>query len=408
MSNTVPDSSSAVSSEDAEIAAFAGEFRSWLADNLPTEWQAAPFPRMWPPGSEDDPDTSRSRAWHRLLFDGGWIAPGWPVERGGRALDMRRRMVMVDEHARAGSPVPIGFQGIDILGPALIEFGSEYQRDRFLKPILTADDIWCQGYSEPDSGSDLASMATTAVRDGDTYIVNGQKVWTSFGRRASWCFLLARTGDAGSRSRGISFLLTPMDAPGVEWRPIRQITGETDFGELFLSDVRIPVEHRVGDEGEGWQVAMHSLAFERLLASSVAPLQRRVTKLIELVRDTSCTPELRTRVINVVVRLHALSGLQASTLEMARTGDRRFSVWSSMIKLGTSELRQEVASVATSLLGAQATASGPGANGPSPFDGDVAARWAYEVLDATATTIYAGTSEIQRNIVAEQGLGLPR
>ena len=408
MSNTEPVSSPDLSSEGAELAAFTAEFRSWLADNLPAEWQAVPFPRMWPPGDEQDPDTTRCREWHRLLFDGGWIAPGWPIERGGRALDIKRRMVMVDEHARAGSPVPIGFQGIDILGPAILEFGSEYQRDRFLKPILTAEDIWCQGYSEPDSGSDLASMATTAVRDGDTYIVNGQKVWTSFGRRASWCFLLARTGDTGSRSRGISFLLTPMDAPGVEWRPIRQITGESDFGELFLSDVHIPVEHRVGEEGEGWRVAMHSLAFERLLASSVSPLQRRVTKLIELVRRGSCTPELRTRVINVVIRLNALSGVQATALEMARTGDRRFSVWSSMLKIGTSELRQEVASVAMSLLGADSTVSGPGAHAPSPFEGHVAARWAHEVLDATATTIYAGTSEIQRNIIAEQGLGLPR
>ncbi len=378
--------------------AFRGEFRAWLTQNLPGEWTRRAFPENWPPGDEDPAAVEISRAWHRRLYDGGWIAPGWPAEHGGKGLPLDLRMVVTEELARARAPAPIGFQGVDILGPALIAYGTSAQISRFLPPILRADELWCQGYSEPDAGSDLAALRTRAVRDGDHYVVTGQKTWTSYGSRAHWCFLLVRTGSASSGRRGISFLLAPMSTPGIQWRPIRQLTGDTHFGELFLHEARVPGENIVGAENEGWQVAMHSLAHERLLSGNVAAIRTRLDALVELASRVGASETTRRTIAMLEARVLGAHQLQARALALAATDDRGFAWWAAMVKLASTELRQAIAAAASELLGgAMCLGAGP--------DGEL---WRHELLDARAATIYAGTSEIQRTIIAERGLGLPR
>lgn len=386
--------------------AVRAELQSWLRGALPEAWCRRAFPSVIPPGEEDKEGVAISRQWQRLLHDAGWAAPGWPPAYGGRGLDLAGRLAVADELARARAPVPIGFQGIDLLAPTLIEHATEEQKQRFLPGILSGDEIWCQGYSEPDSGSDLASLRTRARRDGDVYVVNGHKVWTSFGKRATWCFLLARTGPPESRHDGISFFVVSMDTPGLEWRPIVEVTGTEDFGELFLDDVEIPVDQLIGPEGAGWRVAMSSLGHERLLASNAAHVRARFDAFTVLARRQRPSAVERDHIASLGMRLFGLERLQSQALAMAMAGDSRFAVWASLLKLGGTELRQHIAESAIRVLGAQAlTATRYGA----PVDvTDDAAVWSNELLDCRACTIYAGSSEIQRNILAERGLGLPK
>lgn len=386
------------------------DLRSWIAEHLPQEWRRRPFPRSWPPDDESPVEAARSWEWHRRLDAGGWIAPGWPVEHGGRGLDLDERVMVATEFALAGAPTPIGFQGIDILGPAVIAFGTAEQQRTLLPSILSARTLWCQGYSEPDAGSDLASILTVAIREGDRYIVRGRKVWTSYGMRANDCFLLARTGTPDSRHRGLTMLYTSMSAPGIEWRPIRQLNGDGEFGELLLDDVTIPVEQRIGDEGAGWQVAMESLAHERLMAGSLAPVRSRLEALLELARNRPVAPAKRLEVAKITAGVVAAEGLQAAALRLARTRDRRFGAWSSMVKVASSRLRQEIAALALSLLGVESIASDPCYRGvANPLDTpDEPGAWARELLDSRAATLYAGTSEVLLNVVGEHALGLPK
>jgi alkylation response protein AidB-like acyl-CoA dehydrogenase len=381
-----------------ESAAFQTQFRLWLRDHLPAEWTQRTFPENWPPGDEHAADVAISRAWHKQLAKDRWIAPGWPIEYGGRGLTLIQRMAVAEELSAARAPAPIGFQGVDILGPAIIEFGTPEQRERFLPPILSADELWCQGYSEPESGSDLASIRTRGIRDGDDFIISGQKVWTSYGSRADWCFLLARTGPADSRHHGLTFFLFRMDSPGVDWRPIRQITGDVQFGELFLDDVRVPADQIIGDEGGGWKVAMHSLSHERILGGNVVPMRARLDALIDLARSRSAPLSIKESIVRLESRLLGATGIQARALAMAEANDPRFSSWASLVKLGSTELRQAIAEVACDLLGMSSVAG-------MDTEGKL---WRNELLDSRAATLYAGTSEIQRNIIAEQALCLPR
>lgn len=379
-------------------ATFRDEFREWLTQNLPDEWTDRAFPENWPPGDENRHAVEISRAWHQRLYEGGWIAPGWPPEHGGRGLPLALRMAVTEELARAKAPTPIGFQGVDILGPALIAYGTAAQRSRFLPPILRADELWCQGYSEPEAGSDLASLRTRAVRDGDHYVVTGQKTWTSYGSRADWCFLLVRTGSTSSGSRGISFLLAPMSTPGIEWRPTRQLTGQRDFGELFLHEARVRCENLVGAENAGWQVATHSLAHERLLGGNVAAIRTRLDALVALAAKATPSETIRRTIATLEARLLGAHQLQARAISLASSGDSQFGCWASMVKLASTELRQAIAAAAAELLGGAVCLG-------DDRDGEL---WRHELLEARAATIYAGTSEVQRNIIAERGLGLPR
>jgi alkylation response protein AidB-like acyl-CoA dehydrogenase len=307
-------------------------------------------------------------------------------------------VVVAEELAAAKAPAPIGFSGVDILGPALIAHGTPEQKARFLPPILRGEELWCQGYSEPGSGSDLASMSTRAVTAGDDFVVTGQKTWTSYGSRADWCFLLVRTGTAESRNRGITFLLAPMTTPGIEWHPTKQLLGDAHFGDLFLDEARVPRANVVGGEGAGWGVAMHSLAHERILSGNVVPLRTRLDALARLARARGADPSLRNRIAGLEADVLVAGRIQARALDLAAAGDPAFGAWAAMVKLSSTELRQKTSLVAADLLGPALVA------GDDP-DG---AAWRHELLDARAATIYAGTSEVQRNIIAEQGLGLPR
>ena len=392
----------------SELDAFRQEFRRWLGANLPSEWSEREFAPNWPPSDDDPDEVEISRLWQRRLFDGGWIAPGWPVEHGGRGLDLAHRIILDNELAAARAPVPIGFSGIDTLGPALIRFGTDEQRARFLPRILTAEDLWCQGYSEPDAGSDLASLRTTARRDGDHYVVTGQKVWTSYGGRADWCFLLVRTGTPESGRKGITFLLAEMATPGIEWRQIRQIHGDTHFGELFLDGARIPVTQRLGEEGEGWRIATHSLAHERMMAGNgPGPVRARLDALERLARQTACPPTVRQEIARLECRVRGLEGVAARAGSMAERGDPRVGAWASMVKLLATEIRVDVTETAAHLVGTALGAAGPDPGRPGG-DRRGAELWAWELLEARSGPIYAGTNEIQRNIIAEMGLGLPR
>ena len=236
--------------------------------------------------------------------------------------------------------------------------------------------------------------------------MTGQKIWTSFGRRANWCFLLARTGPTEVRHRGISFFVASMDTPGIEWRPILEITGSEDFGELFLDELRIPGGQLIGAEGDGWRVAMSSLGHERLLATNTAHVQIRFEALVDLARRHRISPSNRDRITTCQMRLVGLQGLQQQALEFALAEDSRFPVWSSMVKLAGTELRRDIAELATRILGVRASV---GLLYGQPLDADdEAAVWEHELLHSRAATIYAGSSEIQRNIIAERGLDLPR
>jgi alkylation response protein AidB-like acyl-CoA dehydrogenase len=293
-----------------------------------------------------------------------------------------------------------------MLGPTLIEHGTPEQQERFLPGIRSGAEIWCQGYSEPEAGSDLASLRTTAVLDGDDYVVTGQKVWTSFGQRAQWCFLLVRTGTMEERYRSISFLLVDMKSAGIEWRPIRDMSGAEDFGELFLDEVVVPAHQLVGGEGNGWRVAMSSLSHERLLASNCAHLRARVDALVDLARGTSVGTRARDEVIRLFEQVFTLERVESRVLSMARREDPRFPAWASLLKVAGTEARQAIAECATLILGVDASAaSSYGAGVEAKNEASV---WAHELLESRASTIYAGSSEIQRNILAERGLGLPK
>ncbi|HEU5150644.1 MAG TPA: acyl-CoA dehydrogenase family protein [Iamia sp.] len=390
---------------DLTVDRFRAEVRRWIGDHLPEGWRHPVLPPVTPPGRQDPVRVEHSRGWQAILHEARLAAPGWPEEHGGRSLDLARRLALAEELALARAPAPIGFQGIDILGPTLIAHGDDEQRARFLPGIVSGEEIWCQGYSEPGAGSDLAALRTTAVRDSGKYVVNGQKVWTSFGDRATWCFLLARTGAPDSRHRGISFFVVAMDTPGIEWRPLTEISGGVDFGELFLDDVAIPESQRIGPEGAGWKLAMASLHHERLLASNVAHLKVRLDAVLDLVREAGARPADRDRAAKLVARFRGLEGIQSRALALALADDPGFATFASLLKLAGTELRCALADLAVDLIG-------PAAAAATSLTGDegrsTAAVWAHEAVQARGAVIYAGSSEIQRNILAERGLGLPK
>src|SRR3954466_13396202 len=227
-----------------EDRAFCDQTRTWFAGNVPrTELKTL----------------EERRAWHRRMFDAGYVGMGWPKEFGGQAATPMKMAIGADEMARANAPAPINGLGIGFIGPTIIVHGTDAQKQRYLKKILSAEEIWCQGFSEPDAGSDLAGARTRAELRGDHFVVNGQKVWSSFAHIADWCILVTQSDPDAPRYRNLTYLLVDMHAPGVEWRPLRQITGEAEFNEIFFSDVEVPVENRLGDEGDGWQVAMTTL-----------------------------------------------------------------------------------------------------------------------------------------------------
>ncbi|WP_439861884.1 acyl-CoA dehydrogenase family protein [Pseudomonas sp. MBLB4136] len=377
--------------------AFRQEVRAWLAANLPSEPLANYDTRE---GFE------QHRAWEAKLFDSRLSMVMWPTELGGRGCDLIEWLIFEEEYYGAGAPMRVNQNGQLLLGSTLMEFGTQEQKQRFLPRMAASTDMWAQGWSEPNAGSDMAAITSKARREGDHYVINGQKTWSTRAIFADWLFGLFRSDPASSRHHGLSFLLVPLDAPGVTIRPIKALNGKDAFAEVFFDDVRVPVENRIGDEGQGWHVAMATAGFERgLLLRSPARFQATARRLVELYkanRDSADRdPSIRDAVID------AWSGAEAYALSAYHTVGRlsrgaQIGAESSTNKIVWSELDLKMHETAMRILGARGEllASAPAA-------GD-AAGWLEGFLFAQAGPIYAGTNEIQRNIIAERMLGLPK
>ena len=367
-------------------AAFRTDLRAWLEQNAP------PPPH---PGRGSDEWHPFHRAWHRKLHDAGYAGLSWPVEYGGRGGTPSQQVIFEEELGRAGAPGLANHLGIFHVGPALMTHGTDAQRARFLPPMLTAEEIWCQGFSEPDAGSDLASLRTRAVRDGDDFVVNGQKVWTTFGMIADRCQLLVRTDPEAPKHRGISCLIVDMRTPGIEDRPLRQMTGGAEFGEVFFDDVRVPAADLLGDENAGWQVTMTTLASERASVLSFhVRVQDKVRDLARLAQERGRDedPLVRQRIGACALDAHALRLFSYASATRAEQKTAT-GLEGSVAKLLWSELEQRIYETAADILGPDAVLGSP---------------WLHGLLDSRSLTIAAGTSEIQKTLLAERGLELPR
>jgi alkylation response protein AidB-like acyl-CoA dehydrogenase len=376
-----------------EEAAFRAELRSWLEENLPDDLQghrggAARF------------DGPEMRAWSRALYDAGYVGLTWPEEYGGGGAPYTHHAILLEEMARAEAPPHVGVIGIGMAGPTIIAHGTEEQKGRYLQPILSAEEIWCQGFSEPGAGSDLAGVRTSAHEEASGFVVNGQKVWSSFAHIADFCILLTRSDPDSSRHAGLTYLIVDMHAPGVEVRPLRQITGEAEFNEIFLSDVHVPAENLLGEVGGGWQVAMTTLLHERgtLGFALQATLEVQISKLMGLARDRGADQLQRDRIAREWIELQALRFTNYRSLSaLVKTGLP--GPEGSISKLVWSEANQRVTKLALELLGPDAAIGEDNA----PYGG----YWQYQQLRSRGNTIEAGTSEVLRNIVSERVLGLP-
>ncbi|MEU6264171.1 acyl-CoA dehydrogenase family protein [Saccharopolyspora shandongensis] len=377
---------------------FRAEVREWLAEQLTGEF--ADVVGLGGSGREDEA-LDRRLAWERRLGSGGWIGLGWPVEHGGRGASLAQQVIFHEEYAKAGGPGRLLHMSEQLVGPTILAFGSDEQKRRFLPGILSGEALWCQGYSEPGAGSDLAGVRTRAVREGDEYVLNGQKVWTSLAHVADWCFVLARTDPGSSRHAGLSYLLVPMDQPGVEVRPIQQITGTSEFNEVFFDDARTPVANRVGDEGDGWRVAMGTLGFERGVATLGQQIgfQRELDHVVELAREGGALadPELRGRIVQSWIDLRVMRYTAVSTLRSAGSSVSGFEA--SLSKLQWATWHRDLGELAVDVVGPAALTV------DEPYD---LSPEQTSFLFSRSDTIYGGSNEIQRNIIAERVLGLPR
>jgi len=375
--------------------AFRAEARAWLEANVPP----APLRSF-----DTREGFEEHRAWERALDAGGFAMVVWPKEYGGRGANLVEWLVFEEEYWRAGAPRRVNQNGIFLLGPTIMEFGTPEQKRRFLPRMASSDEVWAQGWSEPNAGSDMAAIQTTAIRDGDDYVLNGQKTWASRGAFADWLFGLFRSDPASERHHGLTFLLVPLDAPGITVRPIAQLDGETGFAEVFFDDVRVPAAHRLGAEGQGWSVAMATAGFERgLMLRSPARFQATAQKLVALYRENAESVEAWVR--DAVVR--CWMDAEAYTLETYRTVSRlldggKIGAEASLNKIFWSELDVRMHEIALAILGprAELLPEAPAARGV----GDWLDGWLFSL----SGPIYAGTNEIQRNVIAERILGLPR
>lgn len=386
---------SADAAAEAEtVEQFRQRLRSFLKAN---------HPGRSPKGSRQE-RTRWQQVWAATLFDNGFAGPSWPREYGGCDLDMDKQVVYYEEIARARVPGHPG-NGPDIAGPTIIRFGTDKQRERFLRPMLRGDVVWAQGFSEPEAGSDLPALRTTARREGDEYVINGQKVWSSNADVAGWIFALVRTGTQQSRSAGITYLLIDLTTPGITLRPIKDMSGGTHFCEIFFDEVRVPVANRIGEENKGWGVARTSLGHERATrALSQAALFRRVwDELVSLLQERGALADevARDRVAQLEIRVQIMQLTAQRTIDhIRRTGEPGAA--SSTSRLYQSLLEQNLYELAMELLGPDAllldSASGAVQGG----------RWVSNYLRSRAATIGTGTAEIQRNTIAERVLGLPQ
>jgi alkylation response protein AidB-like acyl-CoA dehydrogenase len=371
-----------------EEAEFRANLRAWIDANLPAEKRGGR-------GGAQRFEDPFVREWSRKLYEAGYAGLTWPKEYGGAGAPYSFQAILYEELAAAQAAAHVGVIGLGMAGPTIIAHGTEEQKARYLRPILAAEEIWCQGFSEPDAGSDLAAVRTHAERRGDVYVVNGQKVWSSFAHIAERCILVARSDADAPRYRNLTYLIVDMHAPGVVVRPLRQLTGEAEFNEIFFSDVEVPVENRLGDEGDGWQVAMTTLLHERatLGFALTATLDSTVGRLLEEARERELGPRLREAVAREWIELQALRYTNYRALgTYERTGLP--GPEGSAVKLRWSEANQRLTKLARELLGPEGILD----------DG----WWNHQQLRSRGNTIEAGTSEVLRNIIAERVLGLPR
>ena len=374
-------------------AQFRAGLRAWLAANLTGELQGLRG------GSRRFEEFGRE--WSRKLYDAGYIGLTWPEEHGGQGAPYSHQAIFLEEMARAEAPGHIGVIGLGMAGPTISVHGTEAQKARYLANILSADEIWCQGFSEPDAGSDLAAVRCGAELRGDRFVVNGQKVWSSYAHIADFCILVTRSDPASQGHKGLTYLIADMRAPGVEVRGLRQITGESEFNEIFFTDVEVPVENVLGEIGGGWQVAMTTLLHERgtMGFSLTAVLEVSLRKLIALARERGADAVQRDRIAQLWIELQALRYTNYRALsQLLKTGTP--GPEGSVSKLVWSEANQRLTKLALELLGPEA----PLFEDDAPFGG----FWQYHQLRSRGNTIEAGTSEVLRNIVAERVLGLPR
>jgi alkylation response protein AidB-like acyl-CoA dehydrogenase len=377
---------------------FRAQVREWLDEHCVGE-----FARWKGRGGigRDEIPVEVQIEWERELARGGWVGLGYPTEFGGRPASLTEQVAFHEEYVRWGAPARVGNIGVTLLGPTLLAFASHEQQARFVPPILRVEELWCQGYSEPDAGSDLASLRTRAWRDGDEWVIEGQKVWTTLAHVAQWCFVLCRTDPASTRHEGLSYLLVPMDQPGVEVRPIRQPTGSSEFSELFFHGARTRADLVVGDVGAGWRAAMGTLGFERGVGSLGLQLSfvHELDTVIALARKNGAAddPVIRDAITRSWI------GLQIMRASALRSLGSQSGAAPSISKLYWSTWYQQFGELAMRVRGTSALVTDPNETSAVSFDG-----LQQVFLFGRAVTIFAGSSEIQRNILAESVLGLPR
>ena len=390
--------------DTVEEAAFRARARAWLQESVPG---VATY------------DVDALKAWQRRVYEAGWLGLTWPKAYGGQGLTFREQAIYNEEAARAKAPPSLNNIGLMIAGPALIAVASEEQKRRYLKPILTAEEIWCQGFSEPNAGSDLAGLQTRAIDDGDDYIVTGQKIWTSNSLLADYVWLLVRTDTEAPRHKGITALIVDMKSPGVTVKPLRQITGETEFGEIFFDEVRVPKANRVGPENEGWVIGMKTFTRERanISVNLSVRLQQQFDRLLEGVRGSEVPLDAEQAREIALAHVDSL----CLTLTCERLADRLFGFESNVVKVAWTDMNQRLQEIGLSTLGPEAPLlpgggfehsadSGPAWAADSEGGGGepYLKSWQFGYLRSRANTIEGGTSEILRTVIAERVLGMPR
>ena len=383
---------------------FRREFRSWLEANIPRDWRDD--------GELHDPDSKeefeRRRAWHRKLYDGGWMCIHWPEEYGGRGASLIEQVIYHEELDRAKAPPTVNFQGIARVGPTLMQWGTPEQKQRFIPKIPPAEEIWCQGLSEPNHGSDLAAVETRAIDQGDHFLVNGAKVWTSNAHHADYTTLLCRTDPDVPKHKGLSYLLVDMKSPGITVRPLVQITGEHGFNQVFFEDVQVPMANLVGEKDRGWMVAITNMMFERTIHGGRTDMMVEVEQLMNLAKQVERHGQpawqdsyVRQRIAGFACEASALKYTSFRQLTRQLQGQPP-GPEGSMMKLGTSTLNHRMQEFAMELLGPYSQFE---------YQADQAidrGKWSHRMLAARRSTIAAGTNEIQHNIIGERVLGLPK
>jgi alkylation response protein AidB-like acyl-CoA dehydrogenase len=386
-----------------EETKFRDELRTWLEAHVPKdwgEWREKPLEESFP----------YLRAWQRKLYEGGWAAVSWPKEYGGRGATLMEQSLFWEEMARVEAPPMANSLGLGLIGPTIIAYGTDEQKKRFIPKILSAEEIWCQGFSEPNAGSDLAALQTEARLDGDHYVVNGQKVWTSYGWIGNWCELVVRTDSNVPKHKGLSVLLIDMKSPGVEVRPLKQMTGESEFNEIFFRDVRVPVGNLLGKVNDGWNVAVSTLMYERGSYGARLHLifKRAITRLIELSHrfqkdghPAAQDPITRQKLAQCYAEIEIMRWNQLRAFSRV-TATGVPGPEGSIQKIFWSELNQRLQQIAQEMFGAYGQLL---AGDKDAVDNGI---WSYGYLRTRGNTIEAGTSEVQRNIIGHFVLGLPR